>query len=77
MVCQQYSLSRKNFCGLPMTIYFSVLIQSRKIFSGETFAVCESHGGFPPQMFYHIWLSSPTSTGSLSQKYLTTNNLLK
>ena len=41
MVCQQYSLCRENFCGLPMTAYISVLIM-KKIFKGKTFVVSEN-----------------------------------
>ena len=46
-----------NFHGFPTTAYFSVLIMSRKILSGKTFAVSENCNGFLPQMFYHIWLN--------------------
>ena len=53
-VCQQYSLCREKFCGLPTTAYFSVLIQSRKIFNGKTFAInkiCEKREHFPFKHF--------------------------
>ena len=42
MVCQQYSLCRENLFSLPTIAYFSVLIKSRKMFSGKTFMVSET-----------------------------------
>ena len=40
-VCQQYSLC-SDFCSLPMTAYFSVLITKQEISSGKTFMVSKN-----------------------------------
>ena len=53
-VCQQYSLCMENFCSLPMTICFSVLIRKQENFCGKTFVVSENLQKFPPRMFYCI-----------------------
>ena len=59
MAHQHYSLCRENFCGLPMTTYFSVLITKQKNFSGNN--VCNKNPRKPqkffPQMFYHTQYS--------------------